>query len=130
MMEMAWKVNSKGEDRQLDITLSQPITGTSQIKVRSQTPLGAFPVRVEGLRLNPVGTIRHSGFLRLTNMGSVRLEPTSLTGLTQLAPDQFPGEATESRQVFVYRFPAGDHSFAIAADRILPEVNVHDVVLY
>ncbi len=127
---VAWKVSSKGEDRQLDITLSQPITGTSQIKVRSQTPLGAFPVRVEGLRLNPVGAIRHSGYLRLTNLGSVRFEPTGLSGLTQLAPEQFPGEPIEARQIFVYRFPAADHAFTVAADRIQPEVNISELVLY
>ncbi len=127
---VAWKVSSKGQDRQLDITLSQPITGVSQFVVRSQTPLDAFPVRVEGLRLNPIGTIRHSGYLRLSNIGSVRLEPTGLSGLTQLAPDQFPGDAIEARQVFVYRFPAAERAFTIAADRIQPEVNVSQVVLY
>ncbi len=127
---VAWKVSNKGGDRQLDATLSQPITAASQIKVRSQTPLGAFPVRVEGLRLNPIGAIRHSGYLRITNLGSVRLEPTGLSGMTQLAPEQFPGEPIEARQVFVYRFPAADHAFTVAADRIQPEVNIAELVLY
>ena len=45
---VAWKVIGEGNDRRLDITLGQPLTGENQIKVRSQTPLGAFPVRVEG----------------------------------------------------------------------------------
>ena len=127
---VAWKVTGEGDERQLDVTLSQPITAVSQVEVRSQTPLGAFPVRVEGLRLNPVGAIRHSGYLRLTNLGSVRLEPTGLTGLTQLAPEQFPGKPINARQIFVYRFPAADHDFEIAADRIQPEVNVSELVLY
>ncbi len=127
---VAWKVTGTGEDRVLDVTLSQPITTTSQVKVRSQTALGAFPVRVDGLRLAPIGTIRHSGYLRLTNLGLVRLEPTGLSGLTQLAPQQFPGEAIDARQIFVYRFPAAEHAFTVAADRIQPEVNVSQVVLY
>ncbi|MCA9136959.1 MAG: hypothetical protein KDB00_09370, partial [Planctomycetales bacterium] len=127
---VGWKVSVKGDDRQLDATLSQPMTGQSQIRVRSQTPLDAFPVRVEGLRLNPIGAIRHSGYLRLTNSGSVRLEPTGLAGLTQLSPDQFPGDAIEARQTFVYRFPATDHAFTISADRIQPEVNVSELTLY
>jgi len=127
---VGWKVNQVGEDRQLSATLSQPITGTSQMKIRSQTAVGAFPVRVEGLRLDPVGAIRHSGYLRLTNLGSVRLEPIGLSGLTQLAPEQFPGKPAEARQVFVYRFPAADHTFTVAADRIQPEVNVSQLVLY
>ena len=127
---VAWEVTGEGDERQLDVTLSQPVTTVSQIKVRSQTPLGAFPVRVDGLRLDPVGAIRHSGHLRLTNLGSVRLEPTGLTGLTQLSPDQFPGTPVETRQTFVYRFPAANHAFTIAADRIQPEVNVSELVLY
>lgn len=127
---VGWKVSREGDDRLLEATLSQPITGTSQIKVRSQTALDAFPVRVEGLRLSPVGAIRHSGYLRVVNSGSVRLEPTALMGLTQLAPEQFPGDAVEARQVFVYRFPAADHAFTVAADRIEPEVNISQLVLY
>ncbi len=66
----------------------------------------------------------------LTNLGSVRLEPTGLTGLTQLAPDQFPGEPMTARQNFVYRFPAADYAFTIAVDRIQPEVNIAELVLY
>jgi hypothetical protein len=127
---VAWKVTGEGDERRLDATLSQPITTVSQIKIRSQTPLGAFPVRVSGLRLDPIGAIRYSGHLRLTNLGSVRLEPTDLTGLTQLSPDQFPGTPVEARQTFVYRFPAADHGFTVAADRIQPEVNVSELVLY
>ena len=127
---VAWNVTGEGVSRQLDVTLSQPITSESNLNIRSQTALGAFPVRVEGLRLAPVGAIRHSGFLRMANSGSVRIEPTGLSGLTQLAPDQFPGDALQARQVFVYRFPAADHTFTIAADRIQPEVNISQLVLY
>ncbi len=127
---VGWNITDQGEDRLLEATLSQPISGNSQIKVRSQTPLGAFPVRVEGLRLSPVGAIRHSGHLRLTNSGSVRLEPTELSGLTQLSPEQFPGDSNKARQISVYRFPAADHAFTVAADRIEPEVNVSQLVLY
>jgi hypothetical protein len=127
---VGWNVTTQGDSRMLDITLSQPVTGFNQIKVRSQTPLGAFPVTVQGLRLNPVGSIRHSGHIRLTNIGSVRLQPTELRGLTQLAPEQFPGDAIEARQAFVYRFPAADHAFSVIADSIEPEVNISELVVY
>ncbi|MEO1529528.1 MAG: hypothetical protein AAFX06_29240 [Planctomycetota bacterium] len=127
---LSWNVSEEGEERKLDLVLSQSVTANTQINVRSQTPLDAFPVRVEGLRLEPTGAIRHSGYLRLSNLGSVRLEPTDLEGLTQLAPDQFPGGAIKARQVFVYRFPAANHAFTIAADRIQPEISVSQLVLY
>ena len=125
---VGWNITGEGEARILNITLSQAMTGQSQIDVRSQTPLGAFPVQVKGLRLEPIGSIRHSGLLRVSNAGSVRLEPTDLVGLTQLSPDQFPGPA--ARQVFVYRFPAAEYAFAVVADRIQPEVHISELVTY
>lgn len=127
---VGWNVTTQGDNRLLEITLSQPVTGMNQVKVRSQTPLGAFPVTVQGLRLNPVGSIRHSGHLRMSNIGSVRLQPTELKGLSQLAPEQFPGDAIQARQSFVYRFPAADYAFSVTADSIEPEVSVSEVVVY
>lgn len=127
---VSWKVSGEGDERVLDVSLSQPMSAATKFIVRSQTPLDAFPVRVEGLRLTPSGSIRHSGFLRLTNSGAVRLEPTALQGLTQLAPEQYPGEASSARQVFVYRFPSADYEFTVVADRIQPEVNVAQLLQY
>jgi hypothetical protein len=127
---VAWKIAGEGNQRQLEITLNQPLTGNSEINVRSQTPLGTFPVRVEGLSLQPQGAIRNSGHLRISNAGSVSVEPTGLRGLTQLAPEQFPGEGLKARQIFVYRFPSSDYGFTIAADRVQPEISVTQLVLY
>ena len=134
---VAWKVVGEGNQRQLEITLNQPLTANSQVTVHSQTPLGTFPVRVEGLSLQPQGATRNSGHLRITNSGSVSVEPTGLRGLTQLAPEQFPGEAVQfpseavqSRQLFVYRFPSADYGFTIVADRVKPEISVTQIVLY
>ena len=127
---VAWKVVGQGEQRQLEISLNQPLTGSSQVTIRSQTPLSAFPVRVEGLSLQPQGAIRNSGHLRVSNSGSVSIEPTGLKGLTQLAPEQFPGEALQARQLFVYRFPSAEYGFTIVADRVQPEVSVTQLVLY
>ena len=127
---VAWKVSGDTDQRVLDVTLNQPITGSSGIRIDSQTSLSAFPVRADGLSLAPEGAIRHSGYLRLSNLGSVRIEPTGLTGLTQLAPEQFPGKPIKARQVFVYRFPAADHEFAVVADRIQPEVSISQLVIY
>lgn len=127
---VAWKVVDDGDNRLLEITLNQPLTAHSRVTVFSQTPLGTFPVRVEGLSVQPRGAIRNSGFLRISNNGSVSAEPTNLRGLTQLAPEQFPTEAIQSRQQFVYRFPSADYAFTIVADRIQPEVSVTQLVLY
>lgn len=127
---VGWDVKREGDNQTLEITLSQPLSGESQLRVLSQTPLDSFPVRMEGMRLLPLGTIRHSGFLRVTNLGSVRVEATNLQGLTQLSPDQFPGEAIDARQAFVYRFPSGDYAFTVLADRVQSEVNANTLLLY
>lgn len=127
---VGWTVAGAGDARTLEVKLSQAISKTAQLHIRTQEPLDAFPVRVKALRLTPEGAVRHSGYIRLSNQGSVRLEPAGLAGLTQLAPEQFPGEAITARQVFVYRFPAAEHDLEVAADRIQPEVNVSELVLY
>ncbi len=128
---VGWKVVGDPESGQtLEITLGQPIVGEAQFRIRSQTAMDAFPVRVDGMRLQPLGAVRHSGFVRITNAGSVQVEPTGLQGLTQLAPEQFPGEPREARQTFVYRFPAAEHAFTMVADQVQPEVNVTALVVY
>ncbi len=127
---VAWGVSTDGDERRLDITLGQPISGSASVVIRSQNALGAFPLKVEGMSIEPIGAIRHSGFLRISNVGSVRLEPVDLAGLTQLAPEQFAGEAINARQVYVYRFPSASHSFSVTADRVQPEVNLSELVQY
>ncbi len=127
---IGWKVIQQAGSRQLNVTLSQPIAGATELHIRSQTALDAFPVEVEGLAVVPIGAIRHSGFLRVTNRGAVRIEPTGLAGLSQLSPNQFPGDAKEARQAFVYRFPSASYAFSLAADRVQPEVNISQLLIY
>lgn len=127
---VGWAVEEAEGNRVLRVRLSRALSETGQLTIQTQQPLDAFPVRVTGLRITPVETVRHSGFLRVTNRGSVRLELTDLEGMTQLAPEQYPGAAIEARQIFAYRFPAADYAFSVAADRIQPEVSVSELVLY
>ncbi|NNM30578.1 MAG: hypothetical protein HKO57_13745, partial [Akkermansiaceae bacterium] len=129
---LSWKVTEAGGSRFLEIALNQPIEGTSNVRVRSQLALGAFPVRAAPLRVLPEGSTRHSGFVRVYNIGATRLEVAGVEGMTQLSPAQFPDKQATGgdRQVFVYRFPAAEHAYEIAADRVQPEVNVSQVVIY
>ena len=128
---LAWTVSENGGKRSLDIKLSRPIENSERIIIETRAALGAFPVKMEPLRISPVGTLRHSGFVRVANDGAVRIEVADAKGLIQLAPDQFPGGKDDSlRQVFVYRFPSADHSFQLQADQILPEIGVTEVTVY
>ena len=127
---VSWKVVVNDNERMLEVTLNQPLTSKHELVVRSQTTLDAFPVRVDGMCVKPQGAIRNAGFLRISNSGSVKFEATDLKGLTQLAAEQFPGEAIQARQSFAYRFPTSDYSFVIAADRVQPEINVSHVAVY
>lgn len=127
----AWKVvDGEGGTRRLEVSLGRPLEGEAALTVRTQTPLAAFPVKVAAVRLTPQGAIRHAGHLRLSNLGSVRLEPAATEGLAQLSPEQYPGEAIEARQVFVYRFPSSDYGLEISADRVQPEVGVSQLVVH
>lgn len=121
-----------GTGRRLEVRFSRPVEDNDEIVLRSQSVLGAFPVRAQPLRISPVGAVRHSGLLRIANNGAVRLEVADAKGLMQLAPTQFPGPGLgeEARQVFVYRFPSEKYGYTIAADRIQPEIGVSQVVTY
>ncbi len=128
---VGWKVESEGAGRTLVVSLSRPVEGEGRLTVKSQAELGGFPVRIEPMRLMPEGGVRHSGYLRVSNSGSVRLEVADASGMMQLAPAQFPGPALENaRQVFVYRFPSDAYGYRIDASEIRPEVGVSEVATY
>ncbi|MEM7013919.1 MAG: hypothetical protein AAF585_20860, partial [Verrucomicrobiota bacterium] len=127
---LGWSVEGEGDARQLQVKLSQPITGQGTLNIRSQSPVEALPTQVETLRLTPNGAIRHSGYVRLTNLGSVSLDPAGLQGLTQLNPEQYPGEAIQANQIFAYRFPAADYGYQVNVDRIQPEVGIDQALAY
>ncbi|NIP95538.1 MAG: hypothetical protein GWO24_19675, partial [Akkermansiaceae bacterium] len=67
---LGWNVAEEGGARRLDVQLSRPIENSSGLRVRSQLALDAFPVRAKPLRLVPSGSIRHSGHIRLYNIGA------------------------------------------------------------
>lgn len=128
---LGWSVRQEGDVRRLEVKLSRPIEGAGQIVIEAQSALGGFPVRAEALRIAPVGSLRHSGWLRVANQGAVRIEVADARGLIQLAPGQFPGGVDDKlRQVFVYRFPSADYGYAIQADQVLPEISVTEVTVY
>ena len=127
---VSWVVETVDDEKRLVIEIGKPVTESTEFLIRSQTALGSFPLQVQGMSLVPVEAIRHSGFLRISNVGSVRLEPTDLTGLTQLSPEQYPGEQMQSRQIFAYRFPSATHGFSVTADRVQPEVNISELIQY
>ena len=126
-----WSVEADQDGaRILRLRLSVPLEDGGIISVRSQQALGKFPVTASPLRLTPVGMLRHSGYVRLSNSGSVRLETTNVQGMMQLSPTQYPGRKISARQIFVYRYPAADYSWQVQADQILPEVSLNQVLIY
>ncbi len=118
------------EEGGLRVRLREAEEKELQLLVRSQVPLEGLPTMSTALRLSPANAVRHAGFLRLRNEGSVRLSLEQATGLLQLAPEEFPNEAVSARQQFVYRFPTADYNLTIAVDQISPEVSVTETLVY
>ena len=128
---LGWVVKEVAGKRQLEVKLSRPIEGAGRVVIEAQAPLGGFPVKAQALRIAPLGSLRHSGWVRVANDGAVRVEIADAKGLIQLAPGQFPGGVDESlRQVFVYRFPSADYQYTVNATQVLPEVGVTEVTVY
>ncbi|MFY7817710.1 MAG: hypothetical protein ACOVRB_05025 [Akkermansiaceae bacterium] len=127
---VGWSVRQAENKRLLDLQLSRAATGAVSLTIDSQSSLGNFPVKASGLRLEPVGSLRHSGWLRIANEGAVKIEVGNTNGLIQLSPEQFPREARNLRQAFVYRFPSVDYAYLIGADHVLPETSVNELTVY
>lgn len=128
-----WMVKKVGDKRLLEIVLNGERTDVGSITILTQHPIGNFPAKVKPLQITPVGAMRHAGYVRLSNLGAVKLGVSSHVGMMQLAPTQFPEAgfaAPTGKQVFVYRFPAAERSWEVMADQILPEVSVNEVLIY
>lgn len=123
---LSWQRGEEG----LRVRFREAVTEEVRLRVRSQVALSAFPVQSQALRLSPVGTVRHAGYLRVRNEGAVRLEIETAEGLMQLAPEEFPGQAISARQQFVYRFPTDDYGLSIEASQISPEVSIMETLIY
>jgi len=121
-----WKVNEVAGKRLLECVLKNETSEVAPIRVASQFPLGKFPAKVEPLSLTPQESMRHDGFIRVTNKGAVRVESSLTDGLMQLSPDKFPASGNAApvlgNQVFVYRYPSADRKLEIAADQVISEV--------
>jgi hypothetical protein len=110
---LAWNVEPvpNSTDRRLVVQLNQPQKEAFTIQVQMQSELGAFPQAVDAMQLRPEGATRFAGHFRIVNEGAVRLEVTQATGLSQIAPEQFPETdrtkalfGTQATQRFVFRF--------------------------
>ena len=127
---VGWSVSEIDGKRLLSLQLNRAMEGTGRIMIEAQAPLGDFPLKATGLRFEPTGSLRHSGWLRIANEGAVKIEVASSSGLIQLAPEQFPIENKNLRQAFVYRFPAAEYAYQVGADHVLPETSVNELTIY
>lgn len=136
---LSWNVEpiANSTDRRLVVQFNQPQKDAFTLLVQMQSPLAAFPQAFDAMRLQPEGATRFAGYARIVNEGAVRLEVAGATGLSQVSPEQFPESdvtravlRTDARQRFVYRFSGADHSLRIAADNVLPEISVSQVIAF
>ena len=128
---LGWNVKEAAGKRSLAVNFSRPIEKVDRIVIEAQAALGGLPMKIDSLRMTPLGALRHSGWLRVANDGAVRFAVAEAKGLIQLAPGQFPGTVDENlRLVFVYRFPAADYGYTVSATQVLPEVGLTEVTVY
>ncbi|MBC8245287.1 MAG: hypothetical protein H8E20_12930 [Verrucomicrobia bacterium] len=132
-----WSVKKQEAGLRLVVKLNSQQTSNYNLVVHTQTPLGAFPVRFQPMRLVPVNPVRYGGHLRLVNKGAVQLEPVSVDGLSQLSANRFPAASSIAAlpndpklKPLVYRYSGGDYELEVLADNILPELTLSQTVVY
>ncbi|HZR19946.1 MAG TPA: hypothetical protein VFE51_21865, partial [Verrucomicrobiae bacterium] len=136
---LSWKIEPTDNpvERRLIVHLNQPQKDQFALQIQTQTAVGAFPQTVDVLQLRPESATRFGGYFRIVNEGAVRLEVTQASGLSQISPEQFPETdltramlRSSDSQRFVYRFSGAEFALQIAADQILPELAVSEVLSY
>ena len=127
----SWKVKQVDGKNVLECLLNSARSDVGSIRIASQHPIGKFPATVTPLKLTPQRAMRHSGFIKISNKGAVRIEASKVEGMMQLAPNQFPGgKVVKGRQAFVYRYPSADRSIEISATQIVSEVELSQILVY
>lgn len=126
---LSWKV----VDGELQLDLNKSYGSDFSLHVYSQYAMDAFPVEVKPLRVLPQSAIRHSGFIRILNQGSVSIDVPDASGFAQISPEYFPAidaPMAGSGQELAYRFSDANYSYSVRAENILPEVSVTQVLQY
>lgn len=132
----SWKVADGNGKKTLTCVFTSARSEVGDIRIAAQSPLGKFPAKINPLTITPQGAMRHSGYVKITNKGAVRIEASRTDGLMQLAPNQYPASKIEkkematARQLFIYRYPSAERGLEIAADQIIPEVAVSHISVY
>ncbi len=120
--------------RRLSVKLNAPQTGDYLLTVQLETPLPKLPATATPPRVSPVGASSFGGWLRVQNEGAVRLEVQNASGLSQIAPEQFPvarpPNAAPSTQAFAYRFADAGYTYAIKGDNVTPEFTTDSIIVY
>lgn len=134
---LTWKPEEVDGKRLLKVRLNTPQRSDYQLKIHTQTPLGAFPMKMKPVRFVPVDAIRYGGHIRVVNQGAVRLEVLDAPGLAQISPQRFPQtkvlpalNSQELAQAFAFRFSGPQFGLEIQADNILPELAVSQLLVY
>jgi hypothetical protein len=134
---LTWRPEEVDGRRLLTVRLNTPQRGSYQLTIHTQTPLGAFPLRVKPVRFVPVDAIRYGGHIQLTSQGAVRLEAVNAPGLAQISPQRLPEVKSlptltgpQLAQAFAFRFSGPQFGLEIQADNVLPELAVSQMLVY
>lgn len=134
---LTWKPEEANGKRLLKVQLNTAQKSAYQLTIHTQTPLGAFPSKVQPVRFVPVDAIRYGGHIRVVNRGAVRLEVLDAPGLAQISPQRFPQtkllpglSSQQLAQAFAFRFSGPQFGLEVQADNILPELAVSQMLVY
>ncbi len=117
---------------QLNVMLGRPQKATYLLTVEYERPIAAFPCEIQLDSLVPQGVIRTAGRFLVGTDSAVRLQVTSLSGLTQTDPGAFPKaafSALPTRSVYAYQYAAVPYALALKADNIVTAITADTSVL-
>ena len=118
-----WRVDrSDPKAPKLRVTLGRPQRKEYALTVESERPLPALPCKLQVPVLSPTHVIRAGGTLLLGADSAIRIQPASVTGLTQTDPNAFARDASltvPARSLFAYQYAAMPYVLEVTLDDIV-----------
>ncbi|MFT5474476.1 MAG: hypothetical protein ACI856_002817, partial [Kiritimatiellia bacterium] len=125
------------EKRLLDAVLESPVTGDFEIQVMSQVATEGLPYQVTLGALEVEGAVRQRGAIAMASPDTVQARIGDMQGLTAMNTADFSGRAITLMQKQsgrnamtsikrAFRHHENPVSAIVSAERVLPEVRVHE----
>ena len=124
-----WEVKKGDETQIINVELFEPTLGRQSLSVELEKFIDVIDdttITVPQIKANDVS--RNSGVVVVNMSSGLRAEPETKTGLLQMDTAELPGKLRKQKWAFAYRYASLPFELALNVKKILPLINVDQLV--